>query len=84
MLKASLVLIQNAPTSSSIRETIRKLAIKHKNMGLHISASELDMWIDNLAATVAVYDPLYDENIELAWRDVLASGIKIMKENACH
>jgi hemoglobin-like flavoprotein len=84
MLKASLILIQNASATSSIRNTVRNLAIKHKDMDLDISEKELDMWFDSLLATVAVYDPLWDQDIELAWRDVLALGIKIMKENACH
>jgi hemoglobin-like flavoprotein len=83
MLKASLVLIQNASTTTSIREAIRKLATKHKEMRLDVSENELDMWVDSLLATVAVHDPLYDEDIELAWRNVLALGIEIMKEEAC-
>lgn len=84
MLKASLVLIQNASTTSSIRNTVRNLAVRHKNMGLDISVKELDIWVDSLLATVAIYDPLWDQEIELAWRNVLALGIEIMKENSCN
>ncbi|WP_394153737.1 globin [Vibrio maritimus] len=83
MLKASLVLIQNASTTSAVRNTVRNLAVKHKDMELEISAKELDMWVDSLLATVAIYDPFYDEDVEQAWRNVLALGIEIMKENAC-
>ncbi|MCF4175362.1 MULTISPECIES: globin [Vibrio] len=83
MLKASLVLIQNTSTTTSIREAIRKLATKHKEMRLDISENELDMWVDSLLATVEIHDPLYDESIELAWRNVLNLGIEIMKEKAC-
>ncbi|WP_234498132.1 globin [Vibrio maritimus] len=82
MIKASLILIQNASTTASIRNTIRNLAIKHKDMGLDISAKELDMWVDSLVAIVAIYDPLYEEVIELAWRDALALGVEIMKDKS--
>ncbi|MFA0439558.1 hypothetical protein BCU70_03025 [Vibrio sp. 10N.286.49.C2] len=84
MLKASLVLIKNASTTPSICNTVRNLAIKHKDMGLDISAKELDVWVDSLLAIVAVYDPLYEEAIELAWREELALGVEIMKESACY
>ncbi|GAL28986.1 hypothetical protein JCM19239_1721 [Vibrio variabilis] len=53
-------------------------------MGLDISVKELDIWVDSLLATVAIYDPLWDQEIELAWRNVLALGIEIMKENSCN
>lgn len=83
MLKASLVLIQNASALASVRDTVRKLGDKHKEMGLNISEEELDMWVESLLATVEKYDPLYNDVIEKAWRDTLEVGIGIMKEKAC-
>jgi len=58
---------------------LERIAIKHSKLALNIAPDLYDIWLDNLMTTVADFDPLHDENTELAWRLVLSTGITYMK-----
>ncbi|MFT6905519.1 MAG: hypothetical protein ACJAS1_002175 [Oleiphilaceae bacterium] len=39
-----------------------------------------DIWLDSLISTVEEFDPEFDNDIDQAWREVLAPGIAFIKE----
>lgn len=80
MLKASIILIYNSAGLPSVRNSVRKLGKRHKDLGMDISEQELNEWFNSLLNTVKKYDPLYDENIEQAWAHTLETGLAIMKK----
>ncbi|KII76082.1 globin [Vibrio renipiscarius] len=80
MLKASIILIQNASENTFIRNNVQNLARRHKDMGLNIQPEELIAWRESLLATVEAFDPLYDDDVGDAWRSTLQIGIDIMEE----
>ncbi len=58
---------------------LEQVAIKHSKRVHNVPPDLYDLWLDNLMITVSEFDPQYDENIELAWRLVLSTGITYMK-----
>jgi hemoglobin-like flavoprotein len=60
-------------------ENLRKMAERHSKSQLDISPALYDAWLDSLIETAHVFDPLFTEEIELAWRVTLAPGIVYMK-----
>lgn len=82
MLKASIILVQNAAENPYIRNNVKSLAKHHKEMNLNIKPEELVAWRESLLATVANFDPLFDDDIDQAWRATLELGIEIMSKHA--
>nr|WP_264875970.1 globin [Vibrio agarivorans] len=82
MLKASIILVQNASDNPYIRNNVKSLAKRHKDMNLNIKPEELVAWRESLLVTVANFDPLFDDEIEQAWRSTLELGIEIMSKHA--
>lgn len=80
MLKASVILIYNSAQLPSVRNSVRKLGRKHKDLGMKISEQELNMWFDSLLKTVKRTDPCYNSEVEEAWKHTLALGLDIMKQ----
>lgn len=60
-------------------EDLRKTAEHHSASQLDINPNLYDIWLDSLIETVQLFDPEFTEEIELAWRVVLAPGIVYMK-----
>ena len=60
-------------------EDLRKIAERHSASQIDIEPRLYDIWLDSLIETVKLFDPLFTEEIELAWRVVLAPGIVYMK-----
>ncbi len=58
---------------------LERIAEKHSKKGLNIDPDLYDLWLDTLLETVAEFDPEFDDNVELAWRLVLSTGITYMK-----
>ncbi len=79
MLKKSFYSLLVFYASNTADEYLKKMAEKHSKKGVDIPAHLYDLWMDSLVATVARFDPLFDEEIGLAWRLVLSSGITYMK-----
>ncbi|MFA0078547.1 globin [Vibrio artabrorum] len=80
MLKASIILIHNSVGLPSVRNSVRKLGKRHKDLGLNISEQELNEWFQSLLNTVKKYDPHYDAQVEQAWTETFDVGLKIMKK----
>ncbi|WP_404362587.1 globin [Marinobacter sp.] len=58
---------------------LENIARSHSARGLDIRPELYDLWLECLVDTVREYDPQADDEIELAWRLVLSSGITYMK-----
>ncbi|MEZ8388223.1 globin [Vibrio splendidus] len=80
MLKASIILIYNSAGLPSVRNSVKKLGKRHKDLGLDISEIELNEWFNSLLNTVKKYDPHYNEQVEQAWAETLEAGLTIMKK----
>ncbi len=63
---------------------LEQVALKHSKLALNIPPDLYDIWLDVLIDTVRSFDPHFDENIELAWRLVLSTGITYMKFKHSH
>ncbi|MDR9827712.1 globin, partial [Vibrio sp. FNV 38] len=62
-----------------IRNNVKSLGYRHKQMNLDIRSEELEAWQESLLYTVKKYDPFYNEQIDAAWRATLQVGIEIMQ-----
>lgn len=60
-------------------EQLRAVAERHSMSRLDIDPGLYDVWLDSLIETVQMFDSRFTEEIELAWRVVLAPGIVYMK-----
>ncbi len=58
---------------------LEQVAMRHSKVALNVIPELYDIWLDVLIETVAEYDPHYNDNVELAWRLVLSTGITYMK-----
>ncbi len=74
-------MLMNAASDPSPEVTayLRRIAEIHSRVRLDIKPELYDLWLDCLVQAVSEFDPSYDKNVELAWRNVLAHGIQIMK-----
>lgn len=60
-------------------EELRRIAERHSASQVDIAPHLYDVWLDSLVETAHVFDPGFTEEVELAWRIVLAPGIAYMK-----
>lgn len=79
MLKKSFYNLLAFYASGSVDSVLERIALSHSRKGLDIPPELYDLWLDCLAATIKDYDPLFDVDVELAWRLVLSPGITYMK-----
>lgn len=84
MLEKSLYRLLMFYTTNSSDDYIEAIAIRHNRHNLDISPELYDLWLEKLLVTVAEFDPLFDDSIELAWKLVLAPGITYMKHKHAH
>lgn len=60
-------------------EELRRIAERHSASKVDIEPRLYDVWLDSLIETAQLFDPRFTEEVELAWRVVLAPGIAYMK-----
>ncbi len=60
-------------------EDLRRIAERHSESQLDITPGLYDFWLDSLIETLQLFDPHFTEEVELAWRVVLAPGIAYMR-----
>jgi len=60
-------------------EELRKIAERHSASQIDVDPGLYDIWLASLIETAQLFDPLFTDEIELAWRVVLAPGIVYMK-----
>ncbi len=57
---------------------LREVAGRHSSAQLGIGAELYDLWLDSLLATVREIDPAFGPEVEQAWEDVMAIGIRYL------
>ena len=60
-------------------EELNFIAGLHGKDKLNLTVAFYDIWLDSLLETVRERDPKYDEQVNRAWRTVMAPGIEYMK-----
>jgi len=58
---------------------LERLARLHSRAELDIKPELYDLWLDRLVQAVEEFDPMFDLEIETAWRRLLQPGIEFMK-----
>lgn len=84
MLKKSFYSLLVFYGSNQADDYIERIARDHDKHHLDIRPGLYDVWLDCLTATLAEYDPLFNHDVELAWRLILAPGITYMKFKHSH
>ena len=79
MLRESIGHMERLSQFKRADEQVLKLAVRHSRADLDIPPRLYDVWLDSLIAAVAVHDPEFDQEVEVAWRMQLAAGIEYMK-----
>ncbi len=60
-------------------EELRRIAERHSVSQINVEPRLYDIWLDSLIDTAQLFDSLFTEEVELAWRVILAPGIAYMK-----
>ena len=79
MLKTSLYIMMLASGGSERTAHLERLARLHSRAELDIKPELYDLWLDRLVQAVGEFDPMFDPEIETAWRRMLQPGIECMK-----
>ena len=79
MLRTSLYTMMLASGGSERTAHLERLAKLHSKAELDIRPELYDLWLDRLVQAVREFDPMFDQEIETAWRRVLQPGIEFMK-----
>ena len=79
MLKKSFYSLFAFYASGETDDYIHSIAEKHNHKHLDVWPEFYDSWLECLIGTVNQYDDEFSEDVELAWRLVMAPGITYMK-----
>ncbi len=79
MLHDSLHYMVDFFVSRKTNEYLVRVARAHSKREHDIPANLYEIWLDSLVKALKEVDPEFDDNVELAWRLVLAPGISFMK-----
>ena len=79
LLKTSLYIMIMAGGESERNVHLERLARRHSRAELDIKPELYDLWLDRLVQAVREFDPMFDPEIEAAWRRLLQPGIEFMK-----
>jgi len=79
MLHRSIRHMVDFSTKRQASEGLRRIAERHSASQIDITPGLYDVWLESLIETVHMFDTRFTEEIELAWRVVLAPGIAYMK-----
>jgi hemoglobin-like flavoprotein len=58
---------------------LERLAKRHSRAEMDIKPELYDLWLDRLVQAVEEFDPMFNMEIEIAWRRLLQPGIDFMK-----
>ncbi len=84
MLKKSFYSLVVFYATNSADDYLVDIAERHSRDNLDIPPNLYDLWLETLILTVAQYDEQFDDDVELAWRLVLSTGITYMKYKYDH
>jgi hemoglobin-like flavoprotein len=79
VLKTSLYIMVSASGGPERTVHLERIAKLHSRAELDIKPELYDLWLDRLVQTVKEFDPMFDLEIDTAWRRVLQPGIEFMK-----
>ncbi len=79
LLKTSLYIMMLASGEPERIVHLERLAKLHSRADLDIKPELYDLWLDRLVQAVKEFDPMFDSEIDNAWRSVLQTGIEFMK-----
>jgi hemoglobin-like flavoprotein len=80
LLKVSLyMLMLTSDPPPEVTAHLERIAELHSRKQLDIKPELYTLWLDCLLQAASEFDPSFDKDIETAWRNILASGIQIMK-----
>lgn len=79
MLKKAFYHLVSFYASSHADHYLDQVAIRHGRHHLDISPALYDLWLETLVATLWDFDRECSDEVELAWRLVMAPGIVYMK-----
>lgn len=84
MLMQSITYVTSFSATLEPTEELNYIAGLHGRDKLDLPGEYYDVWLDCLLHTVREKDPKYDEQVERAWRIVMAPGIEYMKSFCTH
>ncbi len=79
MLRKSLLFMANFSCCEEGTEFMGRIAQTHSRKQYNITPELYDQWLSCMVDTVRKFDPLFDDDVEIAWRLSLAPGISYMK-----
>ncbi len=79
MLSTSINTMLNCYVEREISPEMHRIAVMHDRAHLDIRPELYDRWLECLIEAVKKFDVDFDEDVELAWRLVLSTGIAFMK-----
>ncbi len=79
MLRTSLYIMMLASGGTERTAHLERIARLHSRAELDIKPELYDVWLDRLVQAVSEFDPMFDPEIETAWRHLLQPGIEFMK-----
>ena len=79
LLKTTLYIMMLASSASERTVHLERLAQLHSRAELDIKPELYDLWLDRLLQAVREFDPLFDDDIDAAWRRLLQPGIDFLK-----
>lgn len=79
MLRKSFYSLFSFYISADTDYLLKKIAYTHSRTQLDIPPDLYDIWLESLIESVRLYDPEFNDDVELAWRLVLTPGIVFMK-----
>jgi len=58
---------------------LERLAARHSAGGIDVPPPMYDLFLASLLATVREFDPRFDDDVEVAWREALSPGVTFMQ-----
>ncbi len=79
MLAQSMHEMVEFSTTRVASERLRQVALRHSRRERNVPPELYQKWLASLVAAAREFDPQFNDEVELAWRVVLAPGIEYMK-----
>jgi hemoglobin-like flavoprotein len=79
MLKGSFYNLLSFSTTNEVTDYLASVAEKHDRNHRDIKPKLYDLWLECLISAVERHDAEFSDDVELAWRLVMAKGIVYMK-----
>ena len=84
MLKESFYNLMSFSVFKEVPESLARVAATHNQANYDIRPALYDLWLECLISAVKGHDVQFSDEVELAWRLVMAKGIAYMKFKYSH